>query len=1181
MSTLKLWFPSAFILLSAFCSASESLQVLELGQPFENSISAESAVIQTASLGKGDPEGHPSRGASHGLRVAQSGTFTLEVDSSFRDCLVLRAADGTVLAEDEFSRWGVMPRIVATLEAGVDYRVDVVSRYGVPGSYTLTVSAGKPAREADSPAVAIESLRGRLAALEEAGAEPSPALANAVYRLGYLLTGGAGDMAEGEALLVRAMELREAALGEHPLTAVSCEALAFLRREQGRLDLALELTEKAVAIAEKVFGADHATTATYQVEKAELIYWMGRFAESAELSLKALAILERDQASPQDLAWCMNTAAFSLLSLGRFADSLAVLEKLYPITKDPELLTAIGRVHFELGDYAEARIHLEKALTALRGKPGLARGMNDLGAVASAEGNYEEACRTFRRALEVVKESGDDSTALAARLLHNLGWALSYDGKFEQARESFEAALGLRRELFGDQHMLVAQTLDNLGRTYFEEGKLEEAEAPLRQALAIREKALGAEHPITAFSYYNIATFEHEADRLEDARASYDRALAVRMKTLGELHPDTARTLVGLTRLQADTGKLDDAWERSRQAMRAGREQIDRVLWILTEAERLTYADLFEVGLELHLSLARERGDEASRAAAYDELLGWKGQVSRSVLGSRARILRKWTDAENRKLERLDAIQSQLARIFHEKADDDVDELESKLEELRLEKVELERDILRVAGRDESKSPSVKGADVAAVIPAKSVVVDFYVHRWYEPRAVVDDEPVRGMWSEPHLSAWVTTPGAAGPVHVDLGPEIEIRKATQDYLRSLIKSRGVASAEDEDDPATILRELLWDPLAAHVGKAKTVFVSPDGFLGSLPFETVVIETGEFLIEKHGFVYLQDIASLPGIVAKPRSPVTTKASVAGEEGKSIGGLLCIGGVDFRKRGDLAWQENPASAGSGTGESALPSEFPTERTVAMRSQKRALRRSDNTWVPLMFSGPEANAVVGLHEESFEDTRGRLLLRGQDATEERLVYEMPRHEIVHLATHGFFNPTWLTQKWGSMRVVRGKRRIEMRDVPRKVSGNLPGLLSGVVLAGSNRRSVEDRDDGLLTAEEISYLDLSRVNLVTLSACETGLGDPRGGEGMLGFRRELRLAGVSTVISSLWSIDDEKTMELMQLFYERLWLDEDSKLEALRGAQLDMLKRNMIENDGETLPATWGAFVLDGDWR
>ena len=108
---------------------------------------------------------------------------------------------------------------------------------------------------------------------------------------------------------------------------------------------------------------------------------------------------------------------------------------------------------------------------------------------------------------------------------------------------------------------------------------------------------------------------------------------------------------------------------------------------------------------------------------------------------------------------------------------------------------------------------------------------------------------------------------------------------------------------------------------------------------------------------------------------------------------------------------------------------------------------------------------------------------------------------------------------------------------------------------------------------------MDLSHCDLVVLSACETGLGAPTAAEGMIGLRRSFRQAGARTVISSLWSVSDEATVALMTAFYENLWLLGESKLDALRHAQLELLKHNRARF-GSGLPATWGAFVLDGDW-
>jgi CHAT domain-containing protein len=160
-------------------------------------------------------------------------------------------------------------------------------------------------------------------------------------------------------------------------------------------------------------------------------------------------------------------------------------------------------------------------------------------------------------------------------------------------------------------------------------------------------------------------------------------------------------------------------------------------------------------------------------------------------------------------------------------------------------------------------------------------------------------------------------------------------------------------------------------------------------------------------------------------------------------------------------------------------------------------------------------------------------------------------------------------------------------------------PGLLSGLVLAGANRPPADGKEDGILTALEVAEMDLSKVQLATLSACETGLGETAGGEGLLGLQRAFQTAGAKTVVASLWKVPDKATQMLMARFYDNLWQKKMSNLEALREAQRWLLHEGAKEPDlarglqftpekperldptGPLPPYYWAAFVLSGDWR
>jgi CHAT domain-containing protein len=190
-----------------------------------------------------------------------------------------------------------------------------------------------------------------------------------------------------------------------------------------------------------------------------------------------------------------------------------------------------------------------------------------------------------------------------------------------------------------------------------------------------------------------------------------------------------------------------------------------------------------------------------------------------------------------------------------------------------------------------------------------------------------------------------------------------------------------------------------------------------------------------------------------------------------------------------------------------------------------------------------------------------------------------------VLHLATHGFFLHEGACQSaWASARGIGGLAETSRPEAGQEppIAGENPLLLSGLALAGANRRAAAgtDEDDGILTAEEVAALDLSGVEWVVLSACETGVGDIRAGEGVFGLRRAFQVAGAGTLIASLWSVDDQATQSWMKALYEgRLEAHLDT-VEAVRHANLTVLADRRAQRQS-THPFYWGAFVAAGDWR
>lgn len=172
-----------------------------------------------------------------------------------------------------------------------------------------------------------------------------------------------------------------------------------------------------------------------------------------------------------------------------------------------------------------------------------------------------------------------------------------------------------------------------------------------------------------------------------------------------------------------------------------------------------------------------------------------------------------------------------------------------------------------------------------------------------------------------------------------------------------------------------------------------------------------------------------------------------------------------------------------------------------------------------------------------------------------------------LLHLATHGFFLGE---QSYAG-------------DAAADVNPGLenPMMRSGLFFAGAERallgaRPPEGLEDGVLTAYEAAALDLQGTELVVLSACETGLGQVRNGEGVFGLRRALQIAGARAVLMSLWAVPDRETQELMGLFYDK-WLAGAENHDALRAAQLEMRER-IRTRYGKDLAHYWGGFILVG---
>ena len=316
-----------------------------------------------------------------------------------------------------------------------------------------------------------------------------------------------------------------------------------------------------------------------------------------------------------------------------------------------------------------------------------------------------------------------------------------------------------------------------------------------------------------------------------------------------------------------------------------------------------------------------------------------------------------------------------------------------------------------------------------------------------------------------------------------------------------------------------LRRLVWDPVRNAVSGQSEIFIVPSGPLhlvnwGALP--------------DHRAGYLIEGAQLMHYLSSERDlsrPVVTPGN----------GLVL---VDNPAYGPTAARPVDARAAPG----------------APRVTGTCRGLESLTFDALPESRREGDAIAGIWQSDV------VRLTGRGATEAAIRARVRGSRVVHFATHGFFLGAWCA------------------PATAVASTRHPLLLAGLALAGANtRESRNNADDGVLLAEEIATLDMRGVDWAVLSACDTGAGVIAAGEELFGLRRAFQIAGVNTVIVSLWPVDDDTTRGWMEAVYKARFRSNATTAAAIRAATVKIIAARRARGQ-TTHPAYWGAFVAAG---
>jgi CHAT domain-containing protein len=805
-------------------------------------------------------------------------------------------------------------------------------------------------------------------------------------------------------------------------------------------------------------------------------------------------------------------------------------------------LNNLGLVQHDLGDYEGAKKSFEEALRIRQrilpaNHPRIADILNNLGLVQHDLADCEGALKRHKEALAVYRDALPEDDPRIADSLNNRGLAQRDLGDLKGARESHEEALRLRRAALPADDPRVSQSLNNRGVVQHDLGDFKGALKSHEEALAAYRKALKADDARIANSLNNRGAAQVGLRDYAGARASHEQALAIFRKVLPKEHPDIAQSLNNLSQLDLASGRpTADTAAKLQEALTILQSHLLALAGSQAETEQLRAAAQARYTLSLFLSAVLTPGVRAEVPDVFDRAVRLKGLVTARQRW--ARDLRDASDPDTRRL--LDELREVNTRLLRAAANRVAEARPGgELARLDADRKDLERRLAARSGafRRYQKKAALGEASLRAALPPGVCLIDFleYAHASPPPQGRA------GLVYEQRLLAFVVRPGEEPVRVVELGPA-----GRMDTLVAAWRERYVArrpARAGEVDPGAELRKAVWDKVEKHLGKAEVVLVSPDGPLNFLPLAALPGgKPGTFLVHEYAFAVVPAPVLLPDLLARKPARLERPS------------LLLVGGVDFGKAAD-------GRAGPGNAPS-VPA----------------------TWRDLPGTDREANDLRVRFTEAFPKAPAPIVLKKKEATKAAFVRAASGHPYVHLATHGFFADD------AEASALDARRVSERLRLDRAVSGRHPGVLSGVLFAGINQPPDGALETCLLTALEVSELDLRGAELVTLSACQTGQGRTAGGEGVVGLQRAFQVGGARSVAASLWSASDAATQDLMSEFYKRLWAkDPVGKAEALRRAQLWMIGEwkghrggtEPEEAGGPLPPYFWAAFTLAGDWR
>lgn len=736
----------------------------------------------------------------------------------------------------------------------------------------------------------------------------------------------------------------------------------------------------------------------------------------------------------------------------------------------------------------------------------------NLGVAYSQLGDYKKALETKLKVVELSNEVLGEKNSNYLLSLNNLALTYSDIGDYNKALEINLKVIELGKDVFSEKDPDYLTCMSNLALIYIGLEDYQKAFDISLNVWELRKEVLGERHP----DYLQSMSFmERLYYGMGDYETSYDACrfnVKWTKEILGEYHPYYLNRLNNLSLTEFQLMKYDSALNHSLEMLMKTKKMVVDNISIMTENQREQYwKNIRNYFYPFPMFLEKVVYNQSKSVEnGFNFQLFTKGLLLNTLLDFNQIIAENGDSEAIAKFEELKLLKLEIQRLQEKPIAErylNVDSLENIAQQKETELVKLSKEY-----GDYTSNLKINWKDVQANLQDNDVAIEFVEYPTLSDTVKYAAFVIRKDWQYPKM--------------ISLFRKDQIDEFIKQD-KNKIYSNGYVGKQ--------IKELIWNPLEEVVSPGERVYFSPAGILHQLAIENLFLDDSTTLGEHYQMFRVSSTKEL--VLHQPEPPNATAVLYGGLKYDIEVKELVAESDKYEYEKSISYLTMRGYAADSTFRSGW--KF-LGGTLAEVEQINGLLSGKNYQV-IKYTGNTGN------EESFKSLSGLA------------------KDIIHIATHGFFLPIEESRKNQFMQMRMGDQS--------EIGGGVdPMLRSGLMLSGGNlawqgEKIPDNIEDGVLTAREISRMDLRGTDLVVLSACETGLGEVSS-EGVFGLQRSFKQAGVHSLLMSLWEVSDEATRFMMTEFYAGLISGKDKRAAFLEAKR--KCKEKFID------PQYWAAFIL-----